>query len=122
MENKKKLRLNMKRIIVLAILLIIILLIFWGIGKLILKLFSQEKVVGNYDNMGLAIEDGKTVYYNKYEKGIVKRENKKETQLTDKTAYSMTIINDIIYYITVSDENTIDLNSVKTTGEDLKKI
>ncbi len=122
MENKKKLKLNIRRIIVLSIITIILLLILWGMGKLVLKLFSPEKVVGNYANMGLAVEDGKTVYYNKYERGIIKKENKKETQLTEKTAYSMTIIDDTIYYITVSDSNTIDLNSVKTTGEDVKKI
>ena len=123
MENKKrKLNLNKRRIIILIVLAIIAFLIIFGMAKLILKLFSPEYSVGNYANMGLAIEDGNTVYYNKFEKGIVKFEKDKETNLTEETAYSMTLINDTIYYLTISSSNTIDLNSVKTNGENLTKI
>lgn len=123
MENKKKkLKLKSRRIIILIVLSLIIFLMFFGVIKLILKLFSPEYTVGNYANMGLVIEDGNTVYYNKFEKGIVKIEKGKETQLTEETAYSMTLVDDTIYYLTISSTNTIDLNSVKTTGADLNKI
>lgn len=121
-KKKKKLKLNARRITVLIILAAIIFAIVFGIVKIFSNIFSPEKVSGNYSNMGLVVEDGKITYYNKYEKGIIKVEADKETQLTEQTAYSMTIINDTIYYLTVSSENTIDLNSVSTSGENLKKI
>lgn len=121
-KNKKKLKLNRRRIIVLIVLALIILAILFGMSKIFSNILSQEKIVGNYSNMGLAVEDGKVIYYNKYEKGIIKVEGDKETKLTDQTAYSMTIIDDTIYYLTVSSDNTIDLNSVSKSGENLKKI
>ena len=121
-NKKKKIKLNKRRIIVLIILALILFLIIFGIIKLITKFILPEKVVGNYANMGLALADGNTIYYNKYEKGIFKVEKNEETQLTEETAYSITLDGDRIYYLTVSSENTIDLNSVKTNGEDLKKI
>lgn len=121
-KKKKKLKLNKRRIIVLAVLALIIGLIIFGIGKMFYNLLSPEKVVGNYANMGLAIEDDGVIYYNKYEKGIFKIEKGEEKQLTDHTAYSMTAIDDKIYYLTVSDNNTIDLNYVKKTGEEVTKV
>ena len=57
--------------------------------------------MGNYANMGLAVEKDGVIYYNKYEKGIVKVKGGKEYQITDETAYSMTVYNDEIYYLTV---------------------
>lgn len=122
MNNKKK-KLMIRRALILIVLALIICLIIIGISKIV-SLLSPEKVFGNYsnNNMGLAIEYKGATYYNKYEKGIFKLEREKETQVTDHTAYSITIIDDTIYYLTVSTENTIDLNSVKTNGEDLKKI
>ncbi len=92
-----------------------------GIGKII-KALSKEVVAGNFANMGLAVENDGVIYYNKYEKGIVKVKSGKEYQITDETAYSMNIVDDTIYYLTVSDINTIDIKSVKTNGDGLKKI
>ncbi len=121
--DKKKKKLMIRRIIVVAVLVILLCLVIFGVSKLV-SLLSPEKVAGNYsnNNMGLAIESGSATYYNKYEKGIFKLEKGEETQITDHTAYSITVVGDTIYYITVSSDNTIDLNSVKTDGQDVKKI
>lgn len=120
--GKKKLKLNTRRIIVLLVLVLIIFLIIFGVIKLLKNIFSPEIVAGNYSNMGLAVEDGKNVYYNKYEKGIVKIDGKEEKNLTEHTAYSITIVDDKIYYLTVSSENTIDLNYVTKNGEEATKV
>lgn len=125
MRNRKsKVRLNKRRVIVLIILLLIILLVVFGIIKLITSIFSKETVVGNNSkvNMGLAVQGKDTLFYNKYEYGIIKGKKKEEWQITDETAYSMTLIDDNMYYLTVSSENGVELNRVKTNGDDYTKI
>lgn len=121
-SKKRKMKLNKRRVIVLIVLALILFLLVFGIVKLFSKLFSKEVVAGNLANMGLVVEGKNTVYYNKYENGIFAVSKGKETQITEETAYSMTLIDDTIYYLTVSGSNTIDLKSVKTTGGEQKKI
>lgn len=72
--------------------------------------------------MGLAVKGKDAIYYNKYEKGIIKVKGKEEFQITEETAYCMTLIDDTIYYITVSNTNTIDLKKVKTNGDGLSLV
>lgn len=117
-----KLKLNKRRIIVLIVLAIICILILTGIINLFKLIFSKDIAVGNLSNLGLALENGNTVFYNKYENGIVKVKGKEEYQITDETAYSMTIIDDTIYYLSLSNSNTLDLKSVKTNGDSPTKI
>ena len=122
-KNKlSKLKLNKRRIIVLIVLAIICVLILIGVINLFKLIFSEEKPVGNLSNLGLALDSGNMVFYNKYENGIVKVKGKEEYQITDETAYSMTIIDDTIYYLTLSNSNTLDLKSVKTNGDAPTKI
>lgn len=121
MENKKT-KLNKRRVIVLVVAVIILVLLILGIKSLFSKLFAKEIVAGNLANMGLVVQDGNTVYYNKYESGIFASKGKNERQLTSETAYSMNIVGDTIYYLTVSSSNTIDLKSVKTSGGEPEKI
>ena len=104
-NEKLKIKLDKKKILLILIAIAIVLILF-GIGKLISSL-SKEKVMGNYANMGLA---------------VVKVKGGKEYQITDETAYSMNVVGDTIYYLTVSDLNTIDIKSVETNGDNLKKI
>ncbi len=111
-------KLLIRRIIVILVLLIILVLIM----KLFSIIFGKEKVVGNLNNRGLALSVGKEVYYNKYEKGIYKVKGNKEYQLTDETAYSITNYKDKLYYLTVSNSNSIDLKSVDTNGENQELI
>lgn len=123
MNNKKKSsKLNRRRVIVLIVLAVICLLILLGIYNLFKAIFASEKVVGNLTNLGLALEDGNVTYYNKYEDGIVKVKGGEEYQITNETAYSMTIVDDTIYYLTLSNSNTLDLKSVKTNGDAPTKI
>ena len=61
-------------------------------------------------------------FYNKYEEGIVKVKNGNEYKITDETAYSMNIVQDTIYYLTTSNTNGLEVKSVKTNGDSLKKI
>ena len=122
-KNKlSKLKLNKRRIIVLIVLAIICVLILIGIINLFKGIFAKEKSVGNLSNLGLVTNDGNLVFYNKYEDGIVKIKGKEEYQITDETAYSMTKVGDTIYYLTLSNSNTLDLKSVKTNGDAPTKI
>lgn len=121
-NKKRKIKLNKRRVIVLIVLALILFFIIFGIVKLFKTLFAKEEVVGNLANMGLVVEGKGAVYYNKYEEGIIAVTKGKETQITEETAYSMTLVDDTIYYLTVSNSNTIDLKSVKVTGEEQKKI
>ncbi len=123
MERKKsKLKLNKRRIIVLIILAIICVLILIGLVNLFKLIFAKEEVAGNLGNMGLAATEGNLTFYNKYEEGIVKIKGGEEYQITSETAYSIHIEDDTVYYLTLSNSNTLDLKSVKTNGDEPKKI
>lgn len=123
MEKKNsKLKLNKRRVIVLIVLAIICVLVLLGIVNLFKLIFGKEKVVGNLGNMGLAVTDKNVTFYNKYEDGIVKVKGGEEYQITDETAYSIHVIDDTIYYLTLSNSNTLDLRSVKTNGDEPTKI
>lgn len=122
-KNKlSKLKLNKRMIIVLIVFAIICVLILIGIINLFKSIFAKEKAVGNLANLGLTSEYENMVFYNKYEDGIVKVKGKDEYQITDETAYSMTQVDDTIYYLTLSNSNTLDLKSVKTNGDAPTKI
>lgn len=123
-NSRKKRKVNIKRLALLLSILIVIIVIIVGIFKLVVNLVSPEIAVGNYsnNNSGLAVSYGGVVYYNKYEEGIFKVKNKKETKLTDETAYSITVVKNTLYYLTISESNTIDLKSISIDGENSKKI
>ena len=123
MERKKsKLKLNKRRVIVLIVLAIICLLLLIGFVNLIKLIFAKEVVAGNLANMGLAVSEGNLTFYNKYEEGIVKIKGGEEYQITEETAYSIHLEDDTVYYLTLSNSNTLDLKSVKTNGDQPKKI
>lgn len=120
MERKKvNNKLFLRRIIVVIVLIIAVTIVLFGIVKLFKSILGKEKVVGNLNNRGLALEIGNETYYNKYEKGIIKVKGSREYELTEETAYSMTYYKNKIYYLTVSSSNTIDLKSIDTNGENL---
>ncbi len=123
MERKKsKLKLNKRRVIVLIVLAIICVLLLIGLVNLIKLIFAKEEVAGNLANMGLAVSEGNLTFYNKYEEGIVKIKGGEEYQITEETAYSIHLEDDTVYYLTLSNSNTLDLKSVKTNGDQPKKI
>jgi len=123
-KKNSKIKVNKKRLSIVIAMLAVAIILLIGILNLILRVFSPEKPFGNYsnNNAGLAIADGNTVYYNKYESGIFKVKGKKETKLTDETAYSITLVKNTLYYLTISENNTIDLKKVNTDGEGKEKI
>lgn len=117
--KKPNLKINKKKIITLFVILVLIIVAL----MLISKLFKGKDFEnGNISNRGLvAYVDGVT-FYNRYENGIVKYKGNKEYLITDETAYSINVIGDDIYYLTVSDTGSIDIKTVKTNGDGLRKI
>ena len=121
-KNEKKIKLTTRRIIVVIVAIILLFLIIFGICKLFSTIFGKEKSYGNASNKGLTLEANGTIYYNKYDNGIVKLKGRKETQITDEVAYCITMYENRLYYMTVSANNTIDVVSVNTDGEEYQKI
>lgn len=100
-------------------ILVIVLII---VGVIQSVVFTKNKENGNIANMGLVVEKDDAVYYNKYEKGIAVYHQGKEEQLTDETAYCLTIFKDKIYYITVADFSNVVIKTVDLNGENRKTI
>lgn len=107
----------MKKKVRFVILIIVIIVVILGVSKL---LPNSEN--GNIANMGLACEANGVIYYNKYEKGIFSVKNGKETRLTEETAYSLNIVGNKIYYMTVADFNKVVIKSADLDGKNLKNI
>lgn len=119
--QKKKFNVNKKMLgaAVLAIILIIMIIITFYVinGK---RKVNAE--LGNISNMGLAASSDEGVFYNKYEDGIVKVKGTEEFQITNETAYSINILGNDIYYLSVGDNNSIAIKKVKTNGNELTTI
>lgn len=107
---------KIKKIVVIGIIILVV------IGSLKLVIFRKSQRNGNMANMGFVTKNNNVVYYNKYDEGIVAYQNGKEQKLTDETAYSITVLDDQIYYITVADLSNVVIKSVATNGENLKTI
>ena len=113
-ETTKEVKIKLsKRKIILTILLVIIIVVISFMISGIKSLFKDKKI-SNLGNMGLAKEYDKVIYYNKWEDGIYKVKGNKETKLIDETAYSINVVDDVIYYITVSKDKEILLKSKVT--------
>lgn len=122
MSETKEVKIKLSKRKVMTLLLLIVMLIMINFTFKLIKSITKDRNISNLGNMGLAVEDGKNVYYNKWEEGIVKIKGNKETLLTEETAYSIHVEDDIIYYLTVSEDQEILLKSVNSKGEDLKTI
>ncbi len=105
-----------KRRLLILFVFIIVLMILFGFA------FRKSDQNGNIANMGLVCESEGIIYYNKYEKGIFSIQNGQEKRITDETAYSLNVVGDKIFYITVADFNDVVIKSVDINGENLKKI
>ena len=119
MEENKTKKLNKKKAVIIAVLILIIaiisvvLIVIGSNGK------NKETILGNISNLGLVTENTDSIFYNKYEKGIVKVKGNKEYQITNETAYSMQLVGDYIYYLTTGENNNLLIKSVKTNGDEL---
>ncbi len=109
----------MRNVVKMGSILVMLLVIVGVIQRVV---FTKHKENGNIANMGLVVEKDDAVYYNKYEKGIVVYRQGKEEQLTDETAYCLTIWEDKIYYITVADFSNVVIKTVDLNGENRKTI
>lgn len=114
-KGNSKMKKRKKIVIIVSIGIILI-------GMVKLFTLNKHKDNGNIANMGLVTQSDKTVYYNKYEKGIFAYKNGKEQRLTDETAYAISVFEDQIYYITISDFSNVVIKRIDTNGENLKKI
>ena len=115
-----KIRLSKRKIMITVLLLIVIILIM--ITSKIIGLITKERNVSNLGNMGLAYYYDGHIYYNKWEEGIFKVNKFSEEKLTDETAYSINIVDDVIYYISVSKDQEILLKSIDINGENMKTL
>lgn len=115
-----KIRISKRKVMLTIMLLILILLI--SLTSKLIGAITKDRNISNIGNMGLAVEDGKYIYYNKWEEGIFKTKGKGEEKLIDETAYSMNIVDDTIYYLSVSKNQEILLKSIDKDGENLKTL
>lgn len=122
MNGAKEVKIKLSKRKVMTLIVFIVVLIMINFTFKLIKTINKDRNISNLGNMGLVVEDGKTIYYNKWEEGIVKVKGNKETLLTEETAYSIHIEDDILYYLTVSEDQEILLKSIKTNGDDLKKV
>lgn len=107
----------MKKSLKIIITLILVCIIVTFIGKI-----RKNDSNGNMGNMGLVAEADGVVYYNKYEKGIFSVKNGKEKQITDETAYSINVVKDKIYYLSIADFSNVLIKSVDINGENRKTL
>lgn len=106
----------LKILLIILILIIIVAIVIFNITK------HKSSENGNMSNMGLAIKYKGVTYYNKYEKGIFAVKNGTETSLTDETAYSLTIYENKIYYMTIADFNNIVIKYVDLDNGEVKNV
>lgn len=120
-QEKKTFKINKKIIfgvIFNVILIAMIVITFFVISNR--KRANSE--LGNISNMGLAASNDEGVFYNKYEEGIVKVKGLEESKITNETAYSINLVGDDIYYLSVGDTSNISIKKVKTNGSGMATI
>lgn len=119
--QKKQIKLSKKRIIAIVIAIVLIIsIVITGFA-----LFGKRKMngeLGNLSNLGLAASGDGSIFYNKYEDGIVKVKGFDEFQITDETAYGINVIGEDVYYLCVNDPSNIAIKKVKTNGNELRTI
>ena len=121
MEEKKESKISKKKIIAIIISIILIFMIVITFSVIRSKKKTNSEL-GNISNMGLAAIGNEGVFYNKFEDGIIKVKNGKESQITNETAYSITLVEDDIYYLTINESNNITIKKVKTNGSGMATI
>ena len=122
MENQKKtFKFNKKTIAIIIISIILLISIIITINIIQGKNNTLNEL-GNISNMGLAASGEDSIFYNKYEKGIVKVKGFEEFQITNDTAYSINVVGDDIYYLSIGDTSNINIKKVKSNGSGLEII
>ena len=124
MEEKQKKSLNNinKKMVIIAIIGVILVMMSILTFSVIKGKKRTNSELGNIANMGLAASNDEGVFYNKYEEGIVKVKGIEESQITNETAYSINLVGNDIYYLSVGDTNNIAIKKVKTNGSGMTTI
>lgn len=118
-DTKKNLKLNKKIITIIAIIIVVILIV---VINTIFANKDSNRELGNIANLGLAASSEEGVFYNKYEDGIVKVKGSEEFQITNETAYSINVVGEDIYYLSIGDTSNINIRKVKSNGSGLETI
>ena len=122
MENqKKKLKFTKKTIAFIIIAILLTISIITTVNVIIGKKNTINEL-GNISNMGLAASGENMTFYNKYEEGIVKVKGLEEFQITNETAYSINVVGDDIYYLSIGDSSNINIRKVSSNGSGLATI
>ncbi len=121
-EVKKSKKLNKKAAVIISIIALAVIIIAVIVAVVTSKDKTNEVILGNISNLGLVTESSDSIFYNKYEEGIVKVKGNKEYQITNETAYSMQMVGDYIYYLTKGENNSLLIKKVKTNGDELSTV
>lgn len=121
-EKQKKIFKVSKKMLIIGIIAVILIVMLIITFSVINSKRNNNAELGNISNMGLAASNDEAVFYNKYEEGIVKVKGLEETQITNETAYSISVIGDDIYYLSVEDTSNIAIKKVKTNGSGITTI
>ena len=122
MENQKTTFKFTKKTIVMAIIAIILIISSVITINVINRKKNSINELGNIANMGLAASGEDSIFYNKYEEGIVKVKGFEEFQITNETAYSINVVGDDIYYLSIGDSSNINIRKVASNGSNLTTI
>lgn len=120
-QEKKNFKINKKVVIGVVLNIILIAMIIITFSVISSKKRTNSEL-GNISNMGLAASNDEGVFYNKYEEGIVKVKGLEESKITNETAYSINLVGDDVYYLSVGDTSNISIKKVKTNGSGMTTI
>ena len=110
---KKKLKVNTIAIVVLLVILLVILYI------VLQKVFSVKDGINNNDaNMGLATQSDSFTFYYHYNQGLVKKDKKNESTLSEDQAYSIHYHDGYVYYTSPNSTGGIDIKRVNIAGKE----
>lgn len=114
---KKKLKLNTFLIVALLLVLLVILCV------VLVKVFSIKDGLSNNDsNLGLVSQSDKLTFYYDYNKGLVKKDKKKEEVLTESQAFSINYKDGYIYFASPNSTGGIDIKKIKDNGKEEKTL
>lgn len=119
MDEEKKLvrKLKVSRFLIIVLLLVLLITL---IVVVTMCLRAKDFANNNNSNLGLSVSGGDSVFYYRYNSGIVRVKDDKEQIIVNEQAYSLNYDNGMIYYVTPSNMGGInlkkyDINKGETT-------
>lgn len=109
----------MKNVLKVVCIILVITTVF---GIIIKKVTKKSIEISNFSNLGLVVEKNENeIYYNKYKTGVYSYINGNEEKICDDNAYSLNLVGNKIYYITIKELSNIlvkevDLNNNKVSN------